>query len=102
VGLKFYTVDNIKFNKILPSLSPARKVVRTGSRGRNNQRTPFEECREQKQKKKKKDNSDVAQQPERGKLLRSRPPKRQADTKIAARCSLAGKSVRGKSIDIRV
>jgi hypothetical protein len=95
-------VDHIKFNKILPSLSPARKVVRTGSRGRNKQGTPFEENLERKQKKKKKDNSDVAQQPESEISLTSRPPERQADIKPAARCSRAGKSVRSKLIDIRV
>jgi hypothetical protein len=95
-------VDHIKFNKILPSLSPARKVVRTGSRGRNNQGTPFEENLERKQKKKKKDHSDVAQPAESEIALRSMPPKRQADNKIAARCSRADKFVQSKLIDIRV
>jgi hypothetical protein len=95
-------VDHIKFNKILPSLSPARKVVRTGSRGRHNQGTPFEENLERKQKKKKKDNSDVAQQPESEITLRIMPPERQAQIKITDRCSRTGKSVRSKLIDIRV
>jgi len=95
-------VDNIKFNKILPSLSPARKVVRTGSRGRNNQGTPFEDSLERKQKKKKKDNSEVAQQPESEIALRIAPPKRQAEIQTADRCSRTGKSVRSKLIDIRV
>jgi len=95
-------VDHIKFNKILPSLSPAFKVVRTGSRERNNQGTPFEENLERKQKKKKKDNSDVAQQPESEISLTSMPPERQADIKTAAKCRRSGKSVRSKLIDIRV
>ena len=95
-------VDHIKFNNILPSLSPARKVVRTGARGRNNQGTQFEKSLERKQKKKKKNNSDVAQQPEGEISLTSRPPERQADIKFAARCSRAGKSKRSKLIDIRV
>ena len=95
-------VDHIKFNKILPSLSPARKVVRTDPRGRHNQGTPFEENLERKQKKKKKDNSDVAQQPASEIALRSMPPEGQTGIKIASRGSRAGKSVRSKLIDIRV
>jgi hypothetical protein len=95
-------VDNIKFNKILPSLSPARKVIRTDSRGRNNQGTPFKESLERKEKKEKKDNPDNAKQPENEISLRIMPPKRQADIEIADRCDHASKSVRSKLIDIRV
>ena len=95
-------VDNIKFNKILPSLSPARKVIRTDSRGRNNQGTPFKESLERKQKKKKKENPDNAKQPESEISLRSVMPKEQADLKIADRCDHASKSVRSRLIDIRV
>jgi len=47
-------VDNIKLNKILPSLSPAPKVKRTDHRKRNDQQSPFEEVIKQKRKKKKK------------------------------------------------
>jgi len=95
-------VDHIKFNKILPSLSPARKVVRAGSRGRNNQRNPFEESLERKQKKKKKDSSDVARQPGSENSLQIMPPERPSDIKNSDKCGCAGKSVRSKLIDIRV
>jgi hypothetical protein len=95
-------VENIKFNKILPSLSPARKVIRTDSRGRNNQGTPFKESLERKQKKKKKEHPDNARQSESEISLRIIPPKRQADLEIADRCDHTGKSVRSKLIDIRV
>jgi hypothetical protein len=87
-------VDNLKFNKILPSLSPARKINRTDSRGRNKQQTPFQESLAQKQKKKKKEN------PENAKRIMSR--KLQADSKKADKCSHASESVRSKLIDIRV
>jgi len=47
-------VDNIKLGKVLPSLSPARKVQQADANGRNNQQTPFREDLARKQKKKKK------------------------------------------------
>jgi hypothetical protein len=54
-------VDNIKFNKVLPSLSPDPKVKRADQRRRNDQHSPFEEVIKQKRKKKKKkDDSEHA------------------------------------------
>jgi hypothetical protein len=95
-------VNNIKFNQILPSLSPARKVVRTDSRGRHNRGKPFKESLERKQKKNEKENDANAKQPESEISVRIVPPKRPADSRIDDRCSHANKSVRSKLIDIRV
>lgn len=95
-------VDHIKFNKILPSMSPASKVVRTGARGRQNQGTPFKDSLERKQKKKKKENSDIRQQPDSEMSAIIMPPKQHADKENDEKCSLAGKSVRCRLIDIRV
>ena len=95
-------VDNIKFNKILPSLSPARKVVRADSRGRHNRGKPFKESLERKQKKHKKENDANTKQPESEISVRIVPPKRPPDNRVADRCSHANKSVRSKLIDIRV
>jgi len=95
-------VDNIKFNKILPSLSPARKVTRTDVRGRNKQQTPFKESHEQKQKKKKKENSEYVQRPESEISLSIKPRKRQATNKNTDKRSHVSESGRPKLIDIRV
>jgi len=46
-------VDNIRVNKILPSLSSPPKIKRLDSRGRHNQQPPFKEAFKSKQKKKK-------------------------------------------------
>jgi len=95
-------VDNIKFNKILPSLSAARKVGRTDSRGRNKQQTPFKESHGQKQKKNKKENSDDAQRPESENSLSILAPTRPADDKNTDNRSHASESGRSQIIDIRV
>ena len=95
-------VDNIKFNKILPSLSPARKVTRTDSRGRNKQQAPFKESHEQNQNKKKKENSDDVQRPESEISLNIISRKRQADKKNTDKRSHTIESGRHKLIDIRV
>ncbi|CAB1059697.1 hypothetical protein D1BOALGB6SA_4459 [Olavius sp. associated proteobacterium Delta 1] len=95
-------VDNIKPNKILPSLSPARKVKRAEARGRNNQQTPFKESLERKQKKKKKDNPEKVMGPEPEFSLSTVPRERLADEKGADRCSRPGEPARSRLIDIRV
>jgi hypothetical protein len=95
-------VDNIKFNKILPPLSPARKVARTDSRGRHSQGTPFKESLEQKQKKKKKENPANPKQPESEISLKILPSKRQAGGQLGDRRDHPSKSVRSRLIDIRV
>ena len=95
-------VDNIKINKILPSLSPARKVVRTDSRGRHNQGKPFKERLERKQKKKKRENPANDRGSENEISVRIVPPEGPAGTNSADRCNPASKSARSRLIDIRV
>ncbi len=95
-------VDNIKFNTILPSLSPARKIKRTDPRGRNNQQTTFKESLERKQKKKKKDSPEHDGEPDNRVALDAKPHRPQADLKRADRCSQSSESARSKLIDIRV
>ena len=46
-------VDNIKFNKILPSLSSAPKVKRMDRRSGNDRQNPFQELMKKKRRKKK-------------------------------------------------
>jgi len=95
-------VDNIKFNKILPSLSPARKVKRTDSRGRNKQQTPFKESLGRKQKKQKKDDPEHVTVSESkisdGAIPRNRP----ADRKRADKWSQSSESSQSRLIDVRV
>ena len=95
-------VDNIKFNKILPSLSPARKVKQTDPRGRNKQQAPFKESLEQKQKKKKKEIYANVKGPESEISLSTIPRQREAAIKGADRCSQSSEPVRSRLIDIRV
>ena len=95
-------VDKINFNKILPSLSPARKVKQTDPRGRNNQQTPFKKRLEQKQNKNKKDIPEHDGEPESEILLNAKSLRRHADIKRADRCRQSSESARSKLIDIRV
>jgi hypothetical protein len=95
-------VDNIKFNKILPSLSPAAKVNRTDPRGRNNQQTPFKESFERKQKKKKEDDPEPIKLSESETSLSAIPRQRHADRKSADRRRRSSDSSRSRLIDIRV
>ena len=95
-------VDNIKFNHILPSLSPAGKIKRTDPRGRNNQQTPFKESLERKQKNKKKDSPGHDGERDNEVTLGAIPLRPPADLKRADRCSQSRESARSKLIDIRV
>jgi hypothetical protein len=95
-------VDNIKLNKILPSLSPAPKVKRADSRGRNRQQTPFKESFEQEQKKKKKEDPDQAGQPDNGSSTKVRTTVQPAVTKGAVKRSQTDATSRDRLIDILV
>ena len=95
-------VETIKLNKILPSLSPARKVKRTDPRGRGNQQSYFNETFERKQKKKKKDNHERSAHPERDTKIRDLPRDRQADWRGVAKCRPSCDSSCSRIIDIRV
>ena len=95
-------VDNIKFNKMLPSLSPAGKVSRVNSKGRNSQQPPFKQSLESKRKKKKKNKTEQDPETETpvssgAKAHRPRTGAQQAD-----RGSRPGESSQSKLIDIRV
>jgi hypothetical protein len=60
-------VDNIKLNKVLPSLSSAPKVKRPDRRKGNYQQNSFEEVlKKKRRKKKKKDDSELASIPAGG------------------------------------
>lgn len=95
-------VDNIKFNKIMPSLSPARKVTRTDPRGGNNPHTPFKESLERKQKKKKKENPTSVKGSASDIALSTIGRKHVADRKGADRRSPSSEPARSRLIDIRV
>ena len=95
-------MNNIELNKILPSLSPARKVQRTDPRGRNNQQTPFKESFERKPKKKKKDDPEHVKISASEISISSKPRNRQADRKGADKRSQSSESSRSRLIDIRV
>jgi len=95
-------VDNIKFNKILPSLSPASKVTRADPRGRNRQQTPFKQSLEHKQKKKKKDKSEQDGATETEESAGAKTLRRKTGVKRADRGSRPGESAQSKLIDIRV
>jgi hypothetical protein len=95
-------VDNLKLNKILPSLSPASKVKRTDSRGRNRQQTPFKESFEQKQKKKKKEDPEQIQPPGSGSLTKAKSPGQTAATKGTVNRGRAAATSPDRLIDIRV
>ena len=95
-------VDNIKLNKILPSLSPAHKVKRTDHRGRNNQQTPFNESFERKQRKKKKDDPEHVKEFENKISYRAGPRNRHTGRKGADKHSQSSDSSRSRLIDIRV
>ena len=95
-------VDNIKLDKILPSLSPTRKVQRTDPKGRNNQQTPFRENLARKQKKKEKDDPEQVRVSERNMSIRAVPRNRQADRKGADKSGQSRPSSQTRLIDIRV
>ncbi|CAB1078153.1 hypothetical protein D1AOALGA4SA_5917 [Olavius algarvensis Delta 1 endosymbiont] len=95
-------VENIKFNPIVPSLSPAGKVNRVASRGRHSQQPPFNQRLANQPKKKKKDQSEQDGQTdtEKSSGAKAHPPK--AGVKRAAHGGRPGESAPSKLIDIRV
>lgn len=92
-------MDNLKINKMLPSLSQTFKVARTDSRGRNKQQNRFQESPA---RKKKKENPEYANRSESELPLSSMSRKLHAGIKNADKCSHTSESVRSKLIDIRV
>jgi len=96
-------VDNLKLNKILPSLSPAPKVKRTGQRKRNDQQNPFEEeFKKKRRKKKKQDDSEHAGIPDRENSTDDVQHALHADRQDADRGEISTDSAPSRIIDIRV
>ena len=95
-------VDNIKLGKVLPSLSPARKVQQADPKGRNNQQTPFREDLARKQKKKKKNVPEHVRVPESKRSIAAVPDNRQADGKGADKSGPSRASSPTRLIDVRV
>jgi hypothetical protein len=94
--------DNIKLNKILPSLSPTRRVKGTDPRGRNNQQAPFKESLEHKQKKGKKDDPAHTKVARNEVSLKVKPRDLRGDRQAADKGSQSNQSSRSRLIDIRV
>ena len=92
-------MDNIKLNEMLPSLPQTFKVTRTDAKGRNKQQNRFQESPA---RKKKKENAEYANRPERELPLSSKSRKSQDDIKNTDKCSHTNESVRSNLIDIRV
>lgn len=96
-------VDNIKFNKVLPSLSSAPKVNRTDRRKGKNQRYPFEEEFERKhRKKKKKSNSQLDSIPDGGNSAEDENNKRYTAKRDADGDEKSTDPSSSRIIDIRV
>jgi hypothetical protein len=94
--------DNIKLNRILPSLSPTRRVKGTDPRGRNNQQAPFKASLERKQKKREKDDPGHTRDAGNVVSLKAEPRDRRTERQAAVKRSQANQSSHSKIIDIRV
>jgi len=92
-------VDNIKLGKVLPSLSPARKVQQADANGRNNQQTPFREDLARKQKK---NDSEHVRVSESKRSIAAVPRNRQAAGKGGDKFGPSRTSLPTRLIDIRV
>ena len=96
-------VDNLKLNKILPSLSPAPKVKRTGQRKRSDRQNPFEEeFKKKRGKKKKEDDSEHAGIPDRENSVADGQRMLHAGRRGAERGEMSTDSEPSRIIDIRV
>jgi hypothetical protein len=96
-------VDNIKLNKVLPSLSSAPKVKRTDQRKGNDPQNAFEEVfKKKRRKKKKKDDSELASIPDGGNSADDKHSVRYATRKDADEDEKSADSPSNRIIDIRV
>jgi hypothetical protein len=95
-------VDNIKFNKMLPSLSPASKVSRVNSKGRDSQQTPFKQRLDSKRKKKKKNKTKQDRETETLGSSGTDAQQRKRGAQEDDRGSRPGEPAQSKLIDIRV
>ena len=95
-------MDQMKLNKILPSLARTRRVSRTDSRGRNRQQPPFKDSLKRKSKKKEKDMHEPARAAQSEILYGATPRNGYAGRKAADKPSQSSDTSQGRSIDIRV
>jgi len=95
-------VDNIKLGKVLPSLSPTRKVQQTDPKGRNSQQTPFREDLARKQKKKKKNDPEHVRVSESKRSIPAVTGNLKADGQGADKSGPSRASPPTRLIDIRV
>ncbi len=95
-------VDTIKLNKIVPSPSPARKVMRPDSNGRNNQQTPLKDGQDRKRRKKNKDDLENANLSERETSMSTRPHLKRNAKKGDGKPGQSKASSQSRLIDIRV
>ena len=96
-------VDNIKLNKILPSLSSPPKVKPTDQRRRSDQQYPFEVViKKRRRKKKKKDHSENAGIPDDHYSTDDGQTARPAESEDAAGEEKPIDSASSRIIDIRV
>ena len=96
-------VDNIKLNKVLPSLSSAPKVKRMDRRSGKDRQNQFEDVLgEKRRKKKKKDDSEPASIPADDKFSGERPFDPDVPGQDAAEDETTADSPSNRIIDIRV
>jgi hypothetical protein len=96
-------VDNIKLNKILPSLSSAAKVQRPDQRKDNHQQNSFEEVfKKKRRKKQKKDDSELASISAEGNAGDDEPSEQYDPMKDADKEEKSADSPSSRIIDIRV
>jgi hypothetical protein len=94
-------VDTIKFNKILPPASPARKVTRPDSNGHNNQQSPFKDGLDRKRRKKKKDDLQQSKVSEREIPMSTLPRQKRNTRKGEEQPDQSKASSQSRLIDIR-
>ena len=96
-------VDNIKLNKVLPSLSSAPKVKRMDRRNGKDRQNQFEDLlKEKRRKKKKQDDSEPASIPADDKFAGEKPFDPDTTRQDADADATSAESPSNRIIDIRV
>jgi len=96
-------VDNIKLNKVLPSLSSAPKVKRMDRRSGKDRQSQFEDVlKEKRRKKKKQDDSESASIPADDKFAGGRPFDSDTPRQDADEDATSAEGPSNRIIDIRV
>jgi hypothetical protein len=96
-------VDNIKLNKVLPSLSSAPKVKRMDRRSGKDRQNQFEDVlKEKRRKKKKQDDSEPASIPADDQFAEGGPFDPDTPRQAADEDEISAESPSSRIIDIRV